>query len=887
MKIITFCFLFAGIVLTNISMAQTHLWSGATTCASSTDYKASATDASGNTIVTGTFSQVTDFDITGATVNLTNTGGSDMFIAKYDVNGSLLFAKQIGGSGGTDFCIPNDICLDNAGNIYITGYFMNAVDFDPSVTAYNLTGASYDVFFAKYTNLGVLSWVKRLTTAGGDYGKTINLDNSGNIYLTGDFPGTMDFDPGAGTQNLTAVGTQDIFFAKYTSAGAYIWAKRIGVTNLNYSWFATVDSDGSLIFSGSVEGTPDFDPGTGTANVTGSSYIAKYDGSGNFIWAFSPVANVNSINADAGKNIIYTTYSALYKIDQNGGALWNFNLGAQNIANLDASGNILLAGAISMTTDLDPGPDMYNVALSGSQSGFFACYNTDGDFLWGNVLQGSGYSFIKYSNIYLSNFFIVADMNNTVDFDVTTGTASTTRSSISVALAGYSLFDGVSVQPVEQTICELQNVPFSVSAVGIGLQYQWQVNDGVSWADVVDDAVYSGSQTNALSITSAPVSINGYHYRCYVSNAFGSENSDAVMLTVNPLPDIELGEDVMVCGYETTVLDPGYSADYSYDWNDGSTNPTYSTTIPGYYSVTVSNSITGCTSYDDINISYRYPFNDEQICMVTVDTLSGDNLIVWEKTAGVNTVMFKVYRESVVAGVYDSIGYRNFDDISVWIDDGVDPASQAYFYKITCVDDCGNESPIESCTAHKTIHLQVSPGSPSGYELDWDEYQGFSYPSYKIYRANVGGTFSLVYTISSSLTAWTDVSAPAVPLEYRVAVDKGEACYPTGPGKDLTGPYSQSVSNLEDNGVGVNVAENGKLEISVYPVPANSFLNIEAPSETSVNYEIVNAAGQIVSTGTISAIKTTLDISGFENGVYVLKIKSEKFNTKERFVISR
>src|SRR5204863_8090706 len=111
-------------------------------------------------------------------------------------------------------------------------------------------------------------------------------DGSGNVYVTGTFTETVDFDPGPGIVNFTA-GSYDIFFAKYDPLGNYIYAKTIGGPDNDIGQALAVTSTGEVYLTGFSYGTGDLDPGPGVANLTGSyfCFIAKYDVAGNYVYA--------------------------------------------------------------------------------------------------------------------------------------------------------------------------------------------------------------------------------------------------------------------------------------------------------------------------------------------------------------------------------------------------------------------------------------------------------------------------------------------------------------------------------------------------------------------------------------------------------------------------
>lgn len=186
--------------------------------------------------------------------------------------------------------------IDATGNVYVTGRLGSAnADFDPGAgSALLSTAGSDDIFLAKYSSAaGAYQWAFRVGASNGDSGEGVSTDGSGTAFLTGYFRSTVDFNPGAGTNNLISAGNDDIYVASYTSAGAYSWAFKIGGTgqdqgrNVVYSSIGT----GALAVTGYFSGTNvDFDPSGSTANRSSNgnddAFVGKYTPAGTFFWAF-------------------------------------------------------------------------------------------------------------------------------------------------------------------------------------------------------------------------------------------------------------------------------------------------------------------------------------------------------------------------------------------------------------------------------------------------------------------------------------------------------------------------------------------------------------------------------------------------------------------------
>ena len=248
----------------------------------------------GNVYIIGRFQGTNaDFDPDAGTVILTSGSSTyyDVFFAKYRASdGSYVWAKNIGNTDKSEYGI--DLAVDTDGDMYITGWFYNTVDFDPDAGTVNLTSnGDRDVFYAKYKSSdGSILWAKNVGGADNDYGYSIAVDPNENVYITGRFEGTSDFDPGAGTANLTSNGDYDTYFAKYNSGGDYLWAKGVGGTDKVYGY--NILSDGTDVYvSGNYKGTSNF--GTDqTINLTSAGnydiWFAKYYASnGNTYWAKS------------------------------------------------------------------------------------------------------------------------------------------------------------------------------------------------------------------------------------------------------------------------------------------------------------------------------------------------------------------------------------------------------------------------------------------------------------------------------------------------------------------------------------------------------------------------------------------------------------------------
>tara|TARA_B100000809_G_C15103740_1_gene517923 strand:- start:336 stop:2030 length:1695 start_codon:yes stop_codon:yes gene_type:complete len=343
-------------------------------------------DLSGNVYTIGLFEGTIDLDPSLSSFYLTSNGLLDAFIQKLDANGNFIWAKSIGGVNNDD---PSSIIIDTSG-IYITGYFDGTVDFDPNSAIYNLTSnGQINFYILKLDTNGNFIWAKSAGGSSSDFSTTITLDIFGNVYITGGFGSTVDFDPGINTFNLTSNGNWDVFIQKLDANGNFIWAKSMGGPTNDYSFSITTDNLGNVYVTGPFEGVADFDPSLSTFNLTsqGSSdiFVQKLDLNGNFIWAKSMGGNLT----DIGWDLI-----------------------------VDDFGNTYVTGSYMSTVDFDPSASTFNLTSNGNLDFFIQKLDANGNFIWvesfGGGLNEEGLDLLSdgLGNLYLTGRFQAA-----VDFD--------------------------------------------------------------------------------------------------------------------------------------------------------------------------------------------------------------------------------------------------------------------------------------------------------------------------------------------------------------------------------------------------------------------------------------------------------------------------------------
>ncbi|MEO8150627.1 MAG: T9SS type A sorting domain-containing protein [Bacteroidia bacterium] len=412
-----------------------------------------------DTYTTGYLYGTCDFDPGSGVLNLTTNGYNDIFISKLDGSGNLVWAKII---GGIIQDMGSAITVDTAGSIYLTGFFGDTVDFNPGPDTFNLISiADQDMFISKLDSAGNFMWARQINSSIGHAGASplsITLDNSGNIYITGTFEGTVDFDPDSvGVFNLTSDWGGDIFIAKYSSIGSLLWVQKTGNNYPDIGLSIFVDLTGNVYSTGSFSGTVDFDPDSLanfylTSSGGTNAFISKLDSSGNFVWAKKLSANPgsycegHSIKIDEFDNMNVAGYfqgtvdfdpdsvanyyltspgsqnAFICKLNQAGNFVWAKQItGTYSIASsliVDSSNNIYFTGIYEGLVDLDPdSTGIYNLTSVGQDDVFICKLDSGGNFIWGKSIGGTNWdncnsiALNSSGSVYLAGYFFSPSMS--------------------------------------------------------------------------------------------------------------------------------------------------------------------------------------------------------------------------------------------------------------------------------------------------------------------------------------------------------------------------------------------------------------------------------------------------------------------------------------------
>lgn len=480
-------------------------------------------DNSGNIYLAGLFNANSDFDPSPSTYTLTPVGGSDVFIAKYNSSMVLQWAGQIGNTNSENL---KQLKLDGNGNPILLGEFSGTVDFDMNTSStYTLTSVATDNFLVRISALGLFNWARHYQLSNvfnNVIGDNVDVDANNNIYLTGAFSGTKNFNNGGIAFTMVATGDVDGFVEKLDNTGTQQWCFRFGGSTPGYNYTGghciSIENSGQIDLIGSMRSVNDFDPSPyDSISITAysgfyNSFIAKYN-------------QLKTLTVATPSLCAGNTLTVPYSIN-----------GTCNVGNIftaqlsDATGSF--ASPVSIGT------------ISATSSGTITATVPS------TVAYGTNYRVRVVS----SNPVQKGERNNS---NILINNAPSVLSS-----------------PSSKTVCINANTSFTSAVSSNSTTVQWYFN-----SSPVSTATMATISLPAVQL------LNAGNYYLTVTNGCGSANSNTVTLTVNN-PSVTVSGLLSVCAGQSTTLTAAGAANYSWNTGVNSSSITSSPSANTNYTVT-------------------------------------------------------------------------------------------------------------------------------------------------------------------------------------------------------------------------------------------------------------------------------------------------------------
>ncbi|MBI9036040.1 MAG: hypothetical protein JEZ03_16385 [Bacteroidales bacterium] len=574
---------FITCIMYDISIAQTFNWGFAEGSSSSEKPYDLQIDSYNNIYVTGVFSDVLTFGDNSTGVTLTPSE-DDMFLAKYSPEGELLWAvSEQGGSQAYEY---GSHILLKEDRILVCGGFDGTMTFGTGGTSQTINCMdpdTYDIYIAQYSLDGEFIEVLHQGGSGSDNISDIKLDTDGNIIVYGNYKNELTLGTGNNTVTLNATSDSDIYLGKYNPDMELIWAKSFGGEYYDLSGEIAIDNQNNIICTGSFDEQIIFEDNT-ILDAYGYDDIllTKFDSDGNLIWATTAgggdIDRGESVAIDSDNNIYYTgtfndnitigegsNQTTIYgvgndiflaKVDPQGVLVWcNTDGGDEDDAaySLVIKNNFILTCGDFMASATFGSGENQTILESEDESTdcFISKYDLNGELIYVFSLTGPGTDNANVIRVSENSEILIAgnfresitlgDDNNSINLTVEQGT---TRD---IFITKFTESETINTQPVDVTLCEGNSTSFSVSINGTNT-YQWQVNEGFGYTNVVDDNIYSNSTTQSLLLSDIPSNMNSFAYKCVITGENNSYilESDQAVLSVNEQIISDAGEDMIL-----------------------------------------------------------------------------------------------------------------------------------------------------------------------------------------------------------------------------------------------------------------------------------------------------------------------------------------------------
>jgi PKD repeat protein len=771
-----------------------------------------ASDNNGNIYVSGSY--LSDTLLIGTSI-LPNSGLGDFFLAKFDNNGNLLWAKK---GGGNDFDYVFGLTTDLNGNVIISGRFSSSSITFGSTTLVNSGGT--DAFIVKYSSSGNVLWAKRVGGTGDEIYHSVTSDFNNNIYVTGWYNSTS---LSVGSTTLANSGGKDILLAKYDANGNVIWAKKVGGIGDEFSRSIMVDATGNILIGGGFS-TTSLTVGTNVLSNSGGVdiLIVKYDASGNVI-----------SSKKAG------------------------GIGDETITKLskNANGKTLMGGVFSSS---DLYLDTNKLTNFGGKDIFFSETDNNGNFIWAKKIGGANDDILNDFSVDINgNANLTGNFNSpTISFDnanVSNHPLSNGLIFKDIFIANIStIYNNEIIQNQVTCYNSTPNVISGTDKVITNASYKWiQAHANLIYTDAVGINNLKDYQPSNLIETN--------WYKRVIQNGPFKDTSNAIKIEVigKPISVIKVNNKNQCIKFNqfefidsSKVVGNGTIGQNIWDFGDGTTsldkNPIKTYSQSGTYNV-------------KLRVFTNYLCSDSSVLQVKVFE-NQTTKISFDKTTQclLDNSFILVDSTTLTNGVIASRVWDFGDSTQSTIKNPIKNYSKSgqYTIKLLTITDNGC---IDSASISVNILNSPNVGSIVGQANNLLLNTPYNYIVNQQLSHNYewlvdNGVIASGQGTNSLSVLWLANGQSSL----KCILTNSDNCTDT------------AVLNVNIGTTGINDVKNSNIKI--YPNPTNNIINIEGLNKNENNtIQIFDVQGKLVITKTITE-KGTIDLSELNKGVYVIKI---------------
>lgn len=418
------------------------------------------------------------------------------------------------------------------------------------------------------------------------------------------------------------------------------------------------------------------------------------------------------------------------------------------------------------------------------------------------------------------------------------------------------------------------------ACVGDAISLYSNTNPSYTYQWLQNGNPMSGSNDTTIIVTQS----GNYSVKINLSGCVVTSSSVQINFNTNPAqPTITSSGNINSCGGGNVTLISSTISGSGYSWNTSELTQSISVSVPGNYTVTATDNISGCSNTSVAYSVNTTPTQTQNICLVTVDSTSTYNIIIWEKPITSAIDSFKIWRVQT-ASIDTLVGTVSYEDLSEFNDITCDPNVTQYDYKISVIDTCGNES--AKSPFHRTILMTTSLGF-NQCNLQWNQYVGNTVNQYHVWRdSTLNGNWQLLATLSPASTTYIDNNWPATAgWRYRIDVDWVTSCLPTA--RTAATATNTTRSNTKDNYRVTGLSQLNANDVMLFPNPAGELINLSLNANAYINnINVLDATGRLVKTIVLNNKNNQAQINtgDLARGIYFMEVNTNAGIVRKSFV---